>query len=143
MLQCCKADKSVSSIPQIDHPILRCRSAGADRGQLRSWRVRRTLIEPAGPSDQFRLVSTVVFLAIFLPGVFSVAKECSLPSLTVVDPCLTTAIIQRMSSYELLLDRVGSQTHLLNFWNDLSDVEKDSLAKQVALHDYSKLFVLL
>lgn len=48
-----------------------------------------------------------------------------------------------MSSYELLLDRVGSQTHLLNFWNDLSDVEKDSLAKQVVLHDYSKLFVLL
>ncbi|PIO73598.1 hypothetical protein TELCIR_04432 [Teladorsagia circumcincta] len=33
-------------------------------------------------------------------------------------------------SYEELLERVGTQKHLLHFWNELSDDEKKSLAKQ-------------
>ncbi|KAK5971391.1 UDP-N-acetylhexosamine pyrophosphorylase isoform b [Trichostrongylus colubriformis] len=34
-------------------------------------------------------------------------------------------------SYEYLLERVGTQKHLLHFWNELSDDDKRSLAKQI------------
>lgn len=41
-----------------------------------------------------------------------------------------------MASYDLLMERVGSQKHLLNFWNDLSEKEKNALAKQIESIDF-------
>ncbi|KAK6055714.1 hypothetical protein COOONC_06781 [Cooperia oncophora] len=34
-------------------------------------------------------------------------------------------------SYEVLLERVGSQKHLLQFWDELTEDERESLAKQI------------
>uniref|UniRef100_A0A7I5EAU0 UDP-N-acetylglucosamine diphosphorylase n=2 Tax=Haemonchus contortus TaxID=6289 RepID=A0A7I5EAU0_HAECO len=34
-------------------------------------------------------------------------------------------------SYEALLERVGSQKHLLQFWDELNDDQRESLAKQI------------
>lgn len=44
-----------------------------------------------------------------------------------------------MPSYEELLKRVGSQKHLLSFWDELSDAEKDALAKQIEAIDFEHI----
>ncbi|KJH50058.1 hypothetical protein DICVIV_03779 [Dictyocaulus viviparus] len=41
-----------------------------------------------------------------------------------------------MASYDLLLERVGSQKHLLRFWNELSECEKELLAQQINSIDF-------
>ncbi|VDL64636.1 unnamed protein product [Nippostrongylus brasiliensis] len=41
-----------------------------------------------------------------------------------------------MASYEVLLERVGSQKHLLNFWSELNDDEKAALVKQIDSIDF-------
>ncbi|KAL6738779.1 hypothetical protein Aduo_012291 [Ancylostoma duodenale] len=42
-----------------------------------------------------------------------------------------------MSVYESLLERVGSQKHLLNFWNELTEEEKSLLAEQIESIDFA------
>ncbi|KAJ1366051.1 hypothetical protein KIN20_026631 [Parelaphostrongylus tenuis] len=45
-----------------------------------------------------------------------------------------------VGSYEVLLERVGSHNkHLLDFWDELSEHEKDSLARQIESIDFQSL----
>ncbi|VDM80196.1 unnamed protein product [Strongylus vulgaris] len=42
-----------------------------------------------------------------------------------------------MSLYQKLLDRVGSQKHLLRFWDELSEEQKHLLAEQIESIDFN------